>query len=394
MEVKSLENLYDILGISLEADEKEIKKAYVTMIRKYPPEKAPEEFKKIRKAFEVLINSNSRAEYIARLQYGSDIEELEKVANEAVDNGDYALAINQYKKILIIEPTMSFAKNSLALALIYNGQADEGIEELLELVRENPKNSTYLGNLAYAYKQNEDLEKAEENFIKALEIDSTDERNLSTLMDIYISKEEYLKAAQYLQKGIESNSTEDFREFIYYYEIVHIHTHDNDVEAIKETIDQVIKVMPEDEELKDYISWKFYNLANDLYKSSIFNLAAVITEKIMKLDEENRVIINLYEECIELDHLVQEFRRLDNDGRIIRELKHPIFCYLYRFRFSNKEFEESVKENLKDINERILSDRKNIAKYMQIFIKEYPDLYELKKELYDDIYARVSNFKK
>lgn len=389
-----MENLYDILGINLEADEKEIKKAYVTMIRKYPPEKAPEEFKKIRKAFDVLINPSSRAEYIARLQYGSDIEELEKVANEAMDNGDYALAISQYKKILIIEPTMSFAKNSLALALIYNGQADEGIEQLLDLVRENPKNSSYLGNLAYAYKQNEDFDKAEENFIKALELDSTNERNLSTFMDIYINKEEYGKAVQYLKKGIESSSTEDFREFIYYYEIVRIHTHDNDAQAIKETIDQVIKVMPEDKELKGYIFWRFYNLANDLYKSSIFNLAAVIAEKIMRLDEENRSIINLYEECIELNHLVQEFGRLDNDSRIIRELKYPIFCYLYRFRFSNKKFEESVEKNLNDIDQKILLDRKDIAKYIKIFIKEYPDLYVLKKELYDNIYARTKYLKK
>lgn len=389
-----MENLYDILGINLEADEKEIKKAYVTMIRKYPPERAPEEFKKIRKAFDVLINPNSRAEYIARLQYGSDIEELEKVANEAMDNGNYDLAIDQYKKILIIEPTMSFARNSLALALIYNGQADEGIEQLLDLVRENPKNSSYLGNLAYAYKQNEDFDKAEENFIKALELDSTNERNLSTFMDIYINKEEYGKAVQYLKKGIENNSTEDFREFVYYYEIVRIHTHDNDAQAIKETIDRVIKVMPKDKELKGYIFWRFYNLANDLYKSSIFNLAAVIAEKIMKLDEENRSIINLYEECIELNHLVQEFGKLDNDSRIIRELKYPIFCYLYRFRFSNKKFEESVEKNLNDIDEKILLDRRDIAKYIKIFIKEYPDLYVLKKELYDNLYARTKYLKK
>lgn len=139
---------------------------------------------------------------------------------------------------------------------------------------------------------------------------------------------------------------------------------------------------------------RLHNLANDLYKSSIFNLAAVITEKIMKLDEENRSIINLYEECIELNHLVQEFGRLDNDSRIIRELKYPIFCYLYRFRFSNKKFEESVEKNLNDIDEKILLDRKDIAKYIKIFIKEYPDLYVLKKELYDNLYARTKCLKK
>lgn len=40
-----MENLYEILQIDNEVDEKEIKKAYIKMLRKYPPEKSPEEFK-------------------------------------------------------------------------------------------------------------------------------------------------------------------------------------------------------------------------------------------------------------------------------------------------------------------------------------------------------------
>jgi DnaJ-class molecular chaperone with C-terminal Zn finger domain len=389
-----MENLYEILNINLGAEETEIKKAYVTMVRKYPPEKAPEEFKKIREAFEVLINPVSRAEYIARLQYGDDIEQLEKAANEATDNGNYAQAIIQYKKILIIEPNIAYIKNNLALALIYNGQVTEGIEQLLELTKENPKNSLYFSNLAYGYKQNGDLDKAEETLIKALELDNMSDKSLASLMDIYISKKDYSKATQYLIDGIHSNSSKDFREFNYYFELVRINTYDNNIEKIKETIDEVFTKMPDEEDLKRHISWRFYDLANDLYKNAIFDLATVITEKIIQLDKGNNSIINLYEECKELSHLSEEFKRLANDERILKTLKHPIYYYLYRFTFSNKQYEDDTKENLKNITESIVKNKKNIIKSLELLKKEYFNLYELKKEFYDDLYYKANNLKK
>ena len=59
---------YDILGIPRNADDKEIKKAYRNLARKYHPDVckepgAEEKFKQINEAYSVLSDSQKRSQY-------------------------------------------------------------------------------------------------------------------------------------------------------------------------------------------------------------------------------------------------------------------------------------------------------------------------------------------
>ncbi|HBK71185.1 MAG TPA: molecular chaperone DnaJ [Flavobacteriaceae bacterium] len=81
-------NYYKILGIDKKASEKEIKKAYRKLARKYHPDVNPEnkeaekKFKEINEANEVLSNSENRKKYD---QYGKDwkhAEEFEKAKQQ------------------------------------------------------------------------------------------------------------------------------------------------------------------------------------------------------------------------------------------------------------------------------------------------------------------------
>ena len=62
------DDFYDLLGVSRNADEKEIKKAYRNLARKYHPdvskdEKAEEKFKEINEAYDTLSDQQKRAQY-------------------------------------------------------------------------------------------------------------------------------------------------------------------------------------------------------------------------------------------------------------------------------------------------------------------------------------------
>jgi len=72
--VAQKKDYYDILGVSRDADQKEIKKAYRKLAKKYHPdmndgdnEKAAEKFKEISEAYEILSDEDKRARYD---QYG------------------------------------------------------------------------------------------------------------------------------------------------------------------------------------------------------------------------------------------------------------------------------------------------------------------------------------
>jgi len=49
-----------ILGVSADAGEEEIRNAYLKKIRQYPPDRAPEEFERVRDAYETLRDPCAR----------------------------------------------------------------------------------------------------------------------------------------------------------------------------------------------------------------------------------------------------------------------------------------------------------------------------------------------
>lgn len=51
-----------VLGVSLEADADEIRAAYLKKVKEYPPDRAPEDFERIRDAYETLRDPRQRIE--------------------------------------------------------------------------------------------------------------------------------------------------------------------------------------------------------------------------------------------------------------------------------------------------------------------------------------------
>ena len=54
---------YAVLDVSEDADDDRIKKAYLAMVRRYPPERCPQEFQKVYAAYELIRTEESRIAY-------------------------------------------------------------------------------------------------------------------------------------------------------------------------------------------------------------------------------------------------------------------------------------------------------------------------------------------
>lgn len=74
-EIPAEPNPYEILGVPDTASDRDIRKAYLRQIKVSPPERNPEEFKKIRKAYGILKDIKTRKKLdLSLFRSISDIE--------------------------------------------------------------------------------------------------------------------------------------------------------------------------------------------------------------------------------------------------------------------------------------------------------------------------------
>ncbi|WP_434149310.1 J domain-containing protein [Methylocaldum gracile subsp. desertum] len=58
-----METPYEVLGVKEDAGDEAIKKAYLRKVREFPPERNAGEFRRIRKAYELIETDKKRREY-------------------------------------------------------------------------------------------------------------------------------------------------------------------------------------------------------------------------------------------------------------------------------------------------------------------------------------------
>ena len=64
---------YELLGVSYDADERTIKRAYATLIKQYRPDSHPQEFARIRSAYESLLEQCRYQQHYEEGESSSDV---------------------------------------------------------------------------------------------------------------------------------------------------------------------------------------------------------------------------------------------------------------------------------------------------------------------------------
>ncbi len=111
--------LYQILNIPKNASQDEIKKAYYKLVRQFPPEKQPEQFKKIRSAYQTLKDSKQKIQYDEMQKaekYSAEITMLSAEGMKAIEESNWNIAIQKFKHILALAPKLYFIHNQLGIA--------------------------------------------------------------------------------------------------------------------------------------------------------------------------------------------------------------------------------------------------------------------------------------
>jgi tetratricopeptide (TPR) repeat protein len=166
-------NHYEVLGIPNTAAEEEIKRAYFGMVRKYQPDRFPEEFKEIRAAYETLMDPKKRAEHDAIGDLPASVIPLFHEAQRFERLGRSDKAADQYNLILKRHPELDKVREHYARALDGDKKTGKAIEAWEELCRRHPDNPAYAEELGFLYFDRGWVKKAHAEAERSLALDPT-----------------------------------------------------------------------------------------------------------------------------------------------------------------------------------------------------------------------------
>ena len=182
-----MKNHYETLGIESTADAQQIKRAYFNMVKQFPPERFPDEFKEIRAAYDALSDEASRAKYDETASLPPAASFLYGEAQKAKQRGRLEDAADIYKMIVASFPEVSFIQAEYARSLEALGKTGKAIEAWEKLCAQEPDSVTYTIALADCYDMRGWRKKAISAYVRAIEIDSSDVGCWMSLIDCHFS---------------------------------------------------------------------------------------------------------------------------------------------------------------------------------------------------------------
>lgn len=279
------DDLYERLGVGRAASVDAVKKAYRELLRRYPPERAPEEFKRIREAYETLSNPRSREEYDT--QPDPAVERWLMTAFHAMKAEDYPVAERYFKQVLLQAPDLGFVRNMLGLCFLYQEEPAKAAAQFEKLLTQPDAPAAWFGNAGHAYRALEQYKEAEKAFDEAVRraTDSPVDYYVG-LADVHLDQDAFRRAAEVLERGIRADGTVDFQDLRYFTKLLEVRIRERSEAAVLAVLRR-IRQIPMDDDQRRFAAWKIGVFAQQLVAVGGFTFAVPIASVARQLQPED-----------------------------------------------------------------------------------------------------------
>jgi len=379
------EDLYARLDVSADADPSDIKTAFFTAVRQYPPEQDPDNFKRIREAYDTLTNSQSREEYDLRNSYGPEMEELESILQDARREEDHEQAIRTLKKLLNLMPSSGTYRNQLGVLFLEVDDADSAIKQLTKACAIDSHNSAYLLNLGIALKEAGSLQEAEDHIKKSIALNPDDFEAHRALANLYFFHlDDKPTAHQVLDEAIMADDELNFQDFFYLHDKLMFCVFDRDDVGIDNQLSRILDVA-EKEDDRQFAAFSCWKMAKMLADWGGWPEAEKLAQASVDLvpDDEN---------CQSMLTFTHYYRLLFEEMDKLFETEVPEFLKfaivtMHALDLNNgdegvQERFESMKEALPNVMSADPAN-KDIKKAIRIIQERYPKIWEWRKEFWE-----------
>jgi preprotein translocase subunit SecA len=357
-------NYYEILGIATGASPEQIKRAYFKNVRTYPPERFPEEFKKLRAAYETLSDPKSREQY-DKSSVDNKIDVLFDKAKDAFENDDYRGAIRLAEMILALSPDFYPVQNLIGMSYIRLEEYNLAVNTYKKLVRNSGGSQLYYHNLGCALYYAGSIKQAVEALNTAIDYGLNDIDDWIYLANCYSAKKDDEKARSILKECMlicgETVSV--------HLELIELDVKMENHGYIKADIDELEKFARKDPKMRENVAWSLSKIAED-----VMYLMPIYSEEILKraknlIPKGNKKLESLHEEAKKEKLLHEHFNIISKDN-----LVHPWIKDIIYNRFFTQT--SMLKPDDLEIVERILMYRpQNILSSVERIKSQYPFIF-------------------
>jgi len=292
------ENLYQLLGIEENTTNEQVKKAYYTKIKQFPPNKNPNMFKKLHRAYEFLSDPHLRNKYDIARKYGPQIIKLKELSFQHFEKDEIEKALNTFKNVLEIDKNDEDAM--FGIYRCYKKQeeykkAEKIIQQLIDI---DPLNQDYW--IEYGFNSLDRISakatyydyQIKEKFLAARDLNPINPIPYVGISRVYFEKKEHDTALFWIDKAINADKKTDLQDIELFIMKINILINKNSYrfDEIREVITTLKKLKENDDMFKKYLASELMQIVYNIRREHQFTMSIKLLEEIRCLDRDNNDI--------------------------------------------------------------------------------------------------------
>ncbi len=377
-----MKDYYKILELQKDATSQEVKKAYFGFVRKFPPERFPQEFMKIREAYEVLIDDNARKQYDATDAMPEIVKHYYVEAGAALEQGDSQRAVDLLEDVTKIYSNYAILNCMLGDAYYENDNSGKAIKVFEKLVVSEPGNAGFNGKLAHSYLNRGWHRKAADSFHKAVLLDEDNISFWMGLIDCYVKMNNFVIARQITNEAIEISKVRGWDGLELYYHHILLDLFSENHSALNEHLKDMKDLALKDETENENVAWFLASLGEIMLQHDEHEISMAVLNTAFELAPNNKEIRDMKEKADQKRQLVGQLEKLKKDKAYLDIMAELIEAEMDKCNDPDC-YHCALRQLLLEVN--ILSQNDTCKRQMIRLRSAYPDLYQIKKKFFDEV---------
>jgi curved DNA-binding protein CbpA len=387
------ESYYKVLDTTAKISQRRIKEKYLEAVRKYPPETHPNEFEKIREAFETLKDPIKRKQYDLSRKYGGKLEKMIEDAFKALIKNHHKKAIKIFNNILGLDSENLLAQIGLMHGYVLTGDLNKGKEYFKKAIS-SPMLSIEDLDPAYVYTkyassllEAEQIQEGYDILEEAFELFPDSAASFSKILSvasIMLGKEE--RALEVAEMAIPLETEESLDDIECYLTWIYVISQTESWSRLSKVQTRFRKFLKNlDEEDKEEAAYVLMDEARDSYEEQRYRLAEVFLDFAKIVTKDHSGIKEMHKKVMQLARVEKELGRIIKDDSIF-----PLVIYHTMIWFFDDEFHPAVLHMKNSIPAEfwgeLIEKKEWFAAGILKLKKKYPAIYLRFKEEWDDLF--------